>query len=66
LKPLPGHTLLKGVLTVVFWLTTRRHELFVTRLARAVLQGMVDVDRSGQVEFSIPFTRLDARGSAFE
>jgi hypothetical protein len=66
LKPLPGHKTLKGILTGIFWLTTRRHEPFVARLARFVLQGMVDVDRSGQVEFSIPFTRLDARGSAFE
>ena len=66
LTPLPGHTLLKAVLTGIFWLTTRRHEPFVTKLARLVLQGMVDVDRSGQVEFSIPFTTLDARGSAFE
>jgi hypothetical protein len=66
LRPLPGHKTLKGILTGIFWLTTRRHEPLVARLARFVLQGMVDVDRSGQVEFSIPFTRLDARGSAFE
>lgn len=66
LTPFPGHKLLKALLTGIFWLTTRKHELFAARLARLLLQGMVDVDRSGQVEFSIPFTRLDARGSAFE
>ena len=66
LRPFPGHRPLKFLLTGIFWLTTRRHEPFASRLARLLLQGMVDVDRRGQVEFSIPFTRLDARGSAFE
>ena len=36
------------------------------RLARLLLQGMVDVDRRGEVAFSVPFTRLDLRGPAFE
>jgi len=67
-SPLPGHRLLKGVLAAVLragqWAGER--EDFVARLAHLVLQGMVAVDRRGEVEFSIPFSRLDLHGPAFE
>lgn len=65
---LPGHGLLKACLSAVLWIGQEagEHEPFAARLARLVLQGMVDVDRRGQVSFSVPFTRLDLRGPAFE
>ena len=66
LKPMTGHRPLKTFLSRILWLTARQHETFAARLAHVLLQGMVDVDRRGQVEFSIPFNRLQARGSAFE
>ena len=66
--PLPGHRLLKACLTGVLWLGQEagEREPFAARLARLLLQGMVDVDRRGEVPFSVPFTRLDLRGPAFE
>jgi hypothetical protein len=67
-SPLPGHHLLKSVLTVVLrvgqWAGER--DAFVAKLAHLVLQGMVAVDRRGEVEFSVPFSRLDLRGPDFE
>lgn len=66
--PLPGHPLLKRVLMLVLrvgqWAGER--DEFVAKLAHLVLQGMVAVDRRGEVEFSIPFNRLDLHGPAFE
>jgi hypothetical protein len=66
--PLPGHRLLKAVLMLVLragqWAGER--DEFVAKLAHLVLQGMVAVDRRGEVEFSIPFSRLDLHGPAFE
>ncbi len=65
--PLPGHRHLRTVLHAVLglgqWAGT--HTTFAGRLAHAMLQGMVDVDRRGEVEFSIPFSRLDLQGPAF-
>ena len=66
--PLPGHRLLKAALTVVLrigqW--SGQHDRFIAHVAHLVLQGMAAVDRRGEVEFSIPFSRLDLRGPAFE
>ena len=66
--PLPGHGLLKAGLALVLRLGQLfgEREPFAARLARLLLQGMVDVDRHGRVSFSIPFTRLDLNGPAFE
>jgi hypothetical protein len=68
LKPLIGHKPLKAFLGVVLRLGQRagEHRPFAARLARLLLQGMVDVDRHGEVSFSIPRTRLDLRGPAFD
>lgn len=67
-SPMPGHRLLRPFLTVALrigqW--TGHHSSLAAHLAHLVLQGMVAVDRRGEVEFSIPFTRLDLHGSAFE
>jgi hypothetical protein len=66
--PLPGHQLLKALVTLVLrigqWAGER--DGLVDTLGHLVLQGMVDVDRRGEVEFSIPFSRYDLRGPAFE
>jgi hypothetical protein len=66
--PLPGHGLLKACLALALRLGQLfgEREPFAAQLARLLLQGMVDVDRHGRVSFSIPFTRLDLHGSAFE
>ena len=42
------------------------HDRFIAHVAHLVLQGMAAVDRRGEVEFSIPFSRLDLHGPAFE
>ena len=44
---------------------TRAIDHFIARLARLVLQGMVDVDRGGQVEFGVAFSRLGLRDKTF-
>ncbi len=66
-RPLPGHRAVRAwlhhLLGLGAWAGT--HTTFAGRLAHAILQGMVDLDRRGQVEFSIPFSRLDLRGAAF-
>jgi hypothetical protein len=66
--PLTGHGLLKAVLTGVLrvgqW-AGERHA-FIDKVAHLVLQGMVAVDRRGEVEFSVPFSRLDLHGPDFE
>jgi ER-bound oxygenase mpaB/B'/Rubber oxygenase, catalytic domain len=67
-RPLPGHRLLKAVLSLVLRAgrDAGRDLSFAGDLARHVLQGMVDVDRRGEVEFAIPFSRLGLRGRDFE
>ena len=67
-KPLMAHKLLRLFLSAVLRLgqDVGEHTHFAARLARLLLQGMVEVDRRGQVSFSVPFTRLDVRGPAFE
>ncbi|WP_396623881.1 oxygenase MpaB family protein [Luteitalea sp.] len=66
-SPMPGHRLLRRVLTLVLragqW--TGHHDAFSAHLAHLVLQGMVEVDRRGEVAFSVPFDRLDLQGPAF-
>lgn len=66
--PVRGHHLLKAGLSAILrigqWGGT--HAPFAGRLAHLLLQGMVAVDRRGQVSFSIPFSRLDLHGPAFE
>jgi len=42
------------------------HTSFAARLSRLILQGMVDVDRRGEVPFSIPMSQEDLRSAAFE
>lgn len=66
--PLVGHRLLKAGVTLVLrigqWAGER--DGLVAKLAHLVMQGMVAVDRRGEVEFSVPFSRLDLRGPDFE
>lgn len=66
--PLPGHSLLKSLLTLVLRIgqDAGRDVPLASGLARHLLQGMVNAGRGGQVTFSIPFTRLGLRGPAFE
>jgi hypothetical protein len=68
LAPLPGHRLLKACFAFALRLgqSFGESEPFAAGLARLALQGMVDVDRHGRVSFSVPFSRLDLQGSAFE
>ena len=42
------------------------HTSFAARLSTRILQGMVDLDRRGEVEFSIPTSQADLRSAAFE
>ena len=66
--PLMGHKALKTLLGAMLRLGQRaeEHTPLASRLARLLLQGMVAVDRRGEVSFSIPLTRLALRGPAFE
>jgi hypothetical protein len=66
--PIIGHRTVKAVLArVVRWGQEYGEDTrFESLLARRLLQGMVDVDRRGQVPFSIPFSRYDLRGTGFE
>lgn len=67
-KPLIGHKLLKTILSAGLRLGQQAEERtpLAARLAHLLLQGMVEADRRGQVSFSVPLTRLDLRGPAFE
>ena len=67
LTPLTGHATLKRVLHAILRAGQRAGEddLFAARVARLVLQGMVDYDRGGQVEFGVAFSRLGLRGAPF-
>jgi hypothetical protein len=66
--PIVGHAAVKAVVALVVRIGQDAGEdtRFVSRLARRLLQGMVDVDRRGEVPFSIPFSRYDLRGAGFE
>lgn len=68
LAPMPGHRLLRPFLTLALRIgqSTGHHSNLAAHLAHLVLQGMAAVDRRGEVEFSIPFSRLYLHGSAFE
>jgi hypothetical protein len=67
-SPLIGHAVIKGGLSLVLRLgrDVGQHTSFAARLARLVLQGMVDVDRRGEVTFSIPMSQEDLRSAAFD
>ena len=66
--PLIGHRVIKTGLALVLRLgrDVGVHTSFAARLSRLVLQGMVDLDRRGEVPFSIPMSQDDLRSAAFE
>jgi len=66
--PLIGHNVIKGGLALILRLgrDVGVHTSFAARLSRLLLQGMVDVDRRGEVPFSIPMSQDDLRSAAFE
>jgi hypothetical protein len=65
--PLKGHRMRKAFLDGTLWLAQLAGERIpvVAWLARLILQGMVDVDRGGEVSFAVPFKRRDLLGQAF-
>lgn len=67
-RPLPGHRLLKALLTVVLWITqgTMDRLPFSSRLASFLFQDMIDADRGGEVTFAVPVTLVGLRGPAME
>jgi hypothetical protein len=67
-RPLPGHALIKACLGLIlhFGRDVGEHTSFAARLSRLLLQGMVDLDRRGEVPFSIPVSQVDLRSAAFE
>jgi hypothetical protein len=67
-SPLVGHGLIEALLGLVLRLgrDVGEHTSFAARLSRLVLQGMVDLDRRGEVPFSIPVSQADLRSAAFE
>jgi hypothetical protein len=68
LTRLTGHSIIKAVLGLVLRVgqDTGERSPLADRLSRLLLQGMVDVDRRGEVPFSIPVTQVDLRSAAFE
>jgi hypothetical protein len=66
-KPLAGHRVLQAVLHAILRLgrSVGEHDVFAARVARLLLQGMVDVDRGGQVQFGVAFTRLGLKSAPF-
>ena len=65
-KPVMGHTIIKAWLAGMLRISqSAGHHWVFAKLARDILQGMVDFDRGGEVTFSIPFTRLDLRKKEF-
>ena len=68
LTRLTGHAVIKAVLGFVLRAGQDAGERapLASRLSRLLLQGMVDVDRRGEVPFSIPVTQRDLRSAAFE
>ena len=67
-RPLIGHHVIKFALAMVLRLgrDVGVHTSFAARLSRLILQGMVDLDRRGDVPFSIPLSQDDLRSAAFE
>ncbi len=67
-RPLVGHNVVKAALDLMLRLgrDVGVHTSFAARLSRLILQGMVDVDRRGDVSFSIPVSQVDLRSAAFE
>jgi hypothetical protein len=67
LKPMLGHTIVKAVIAAIVRIGQHagEHDAFAAGIARLMLQGMVDVDRGGQVEFGVAFSRLGLRGAPF-
>jgi hypothetical protein len=66
LKPLVGHGAIKAILHFVLRVGKgAEHNHFAACVARLILQGMVDVDRGGRVEFGVAFTRLGLRAHPF-
>jgi hypothetical protein len=65
--PLTGHAAIKFALSLLLRVGQRagEHDRFATRIARLVLQGLVDRDRGGEVEFGVAFSRLGLRSSPF-
>ena len=63
-----GHDAVKAVLALILRLgrDVGVHTSFAARLSRLLLQGMVDLDRRGEVSFSIPMSQTDLRSAAFE
>ena len=66
--PLVGHALIKACLGLVLRIgkDVGEHTSFAARLSTRILQGMVDLDRRGEVEFSIPTSQADLRSAAFQ
>jgi hypothetical protein len=66
--PLIGHALIKACLGLVLRVgkDVGEHTSFAARLSSRILQGMVDLDRRGEVAFSIPASQADLRTAAFE
>jgi hypothetical protein len=66
-RPLAGHRVIRAALHTMLRVgqSVGEHDLFAARVARLLLQGMVDVDRGGQVEFGVAFTRLGLRSAPF-
>lgn len=67
ITPLFGHSVIKGVFHAILRVSQRvgEHETFAAEIAKLVLQGMVDTDRGGEVEFGVAFSRLGLRGPSF-
>ena len=67
LAPLKGHGMRKAFLNGALWLGQLAGERVpvVAWLARLILQGMVDVDRGGEVAFAVPLKRRNLLGRAF-
>jgi hypothetical protein len=67
MSPLAGHAAIKALTGLVLRLgrDVGEHTSFAARLSRLLLQGMVDVDRRGEVAFSIPASQEDLRTAAF-
>ena len=66
--PLVGHGAIKAGLALILRLgrDVGVHTSFAARLSRLLLQGMVALDRRGEVPFSIPMSQEDLRSAAFE
>lgn len=66
-KPMTGHKIIKAVFQGILRISqdAGEHDLFATQIAKLVLQGMVDADRGGQVQFGVAFSRLGLRGPTF-